>query len=573
VAISFVGSLPTVAATNGGNVTLTFTNLRDAAGVQPTLLQNDVVFAIFAWGNTADYTAPTISGWTLLDDKYSNGSTNDTNLAVYYKRMTASPDTAVTATGPGGAANSSIGVAFALRGVDTTTAIDNYVSGTHSTTGTGTGAINPLAITPASAGAWIAVVGALANPIGAALTNGGDLSATTNHYRSGTSPDTTDISVGVGLKTDWVSGAFDPAAWAGGGTRAAGDSWAAITFSVKAHTAASHVGESSLTATGSMTAAGSKTSEGAASLSALGSLASEGLVAKPGAAALSAAGSLASEGLVSKIGEAALSSVGSLTADATVIGETFEGATELQCAGSLVVAGLITKEGASSLTAAGSLVIEGIVAKDGAIALSSAAALLAGSTLSTADSATLSTSSSLSGTGLVVREGAAPLGSAATLAAATTQELQAAAAIAAVATLDVNGTIIGGTSTYEGAANLGSSVSATSTALVEKVGSAELGCAATIAADGVVPLGSGSAILSGVSGLAVLASIEASGEAALEAVAEFAASGTTGQVYATPDSRTSTAEPPARTFTALEVERNSAARRLPRTTYAAKRTA
>jgi hypothetical protein len=238
MAISFVGSLPTVAVANGGNVTLTFSNLRDAAGVQPTLAQNDVIVAVFAWGNTADYTAPTITGWALLDDKYANGSTNDTNLAVYYKKMTASPDTAVTATGPGGAANSSIGVAFAFRGVDTTTAIDTYVSGTHSTTGTGTGAINPLAITPATAGAWIAVVGALANPIGANLSNGGDLSATTNHFRTGTSPDTTDISVGFGIKTDWVSGPFDPAAWSGGGTRAAGDSWAAITFAIKAQPAA-----------------------------------------------------------------------------------------------------------------------------------------------------------------------------------------------------------------------------------------------------------------------------------------------------------------------------------------------
>jgi hypothetical protein len=233
MAISFVGSQPTVAAQNGGNVTLTFSNLRDAANVQPTLLQNDVVFAVFGFANTADFAFPTITGWTLLGEVYANGSTNDTNLGVYYKRMGASPDASVTITGPGGAANASIGTAFALRGVSQSAVIDVYVAGTHNASGTGTGAINPAAITPSASGSWIFVCGALANPIGANLTNGGDLSATTNHFRTGTSPDTNDISIGVGLKIDWASGAFDPAAWSGGGTRAAGDSWAAMTFSVK----------------------------------------------------------------------------------------------------------------------------------------------------------------------------------------------------------------------------------------------------------------------------------------------------------------------------------------------------
>jgi hypothetical protein len=364
MAISFVGSLPTVATANGGNVTLTFTNLRDAANVQPTLAQNDVVFAIFAWGNTADYTAPTISGWALLDDKYANGSTNDTNLAVYYKRMTASPDASVTATGPGGSANSSIGVAFVLRGVDTTTAIDNYVSGTHSTTGTGTGAINPLAITPASAGAWIAVAGALANPIGANLANGGDLSATTNHFRTGTSPDTTDISVGVGLKTDWASGAFDPAAWSGGGTRAAGDSWAAITFSIKALAPVTgslvvvETGADVLTGSGSIPVAGVFVVQesGGDDFTATGTVADStitgSLVAQEtGADTLAASGSIAVQGSL----VAAETGSDDFTANGTVVWPTSTGTLIAQESGGdlLVASGSVRVQGSLAVTEAG----------------------------------------------------------------------------------------------------------------------------------------------------------------------------------------------------------------------------
>jgi hypothetical protein len=534
MAISFVGSLPTVAAANGGNVTLTFSNLRDAANVQPTLVQNDVVFAIFAWGNTADYVAPTISGWTLLDDKYANGSTNDTNLAVYYKRMGAVPDTAITATGPGGSANSSVGVAFALRGVDITTVIDTYVSGTHSTTGTGTGAINPLAITPASAGAWIAVVGALANPAGATLTNGGDLSATTNHFRTGTSPDTTDISVGVGLKTDWASGAFDPAAWSGGGARAAGDSWAAITFSIKAQAAASHVGESSLTATGSMTAAGTKSSEGAASLTAVGSLAAEGTVSVPG---------------ITYQGAADLTATGSLTAGALA---TRHGAATLAGGGSVAAGGLVSKVGASALSAAGSLSAVPALFTNGASALVASGSLAGQGLLTSVGAVALIATGSLSANGIAIRTGASALSSAVSLEAAGT-------------------TTIGG-STYQGAASPEGAGSLTASGTVDKVGGAALASSGSLSADGFVPQ-VGSAILTGVSGLAAQALLEMNAEAALAATATFLAHGTTAQDTETPEARTTYASPPARDYSITDRAPGTIAPSLPRTTYAARRTA
>lgn len=233
MAVSFVGSLPTVASTNGGNVTLTFSNLRDAANAAVSLQQGDIVFAAFAWATTANYAAPAISGWTLLDDLYSNGSSFDANLALYYKVMGSTPDASITCNGPGGAANASIGVAFAFRGVNAVSPIDVYTSATHGVTGTATPRANPAAITPLTAGAWVGVVGAGACTTGTAFTNS-DLSATTNHFRTGTSPDNNDAVIGFGVKTNWASGSFDPVAWGGGAASpAAGDSWAAITFALK----------------------------------------------------------------------------------------------------------------------------------------------------------------------------------------------------------------------------------------------------------------------------------------------------------------------------------------------------
>jgi hypothetical protein len=574
MAISFVGSLPTVAAANGGNVTLTFTNLRDAANVQPTLAQNDVVFAIFAWGNTADYTAPTISGWTLLDDKYANGSTNDTNLAVYYKRMTASPDASVTATGPGGSANSSIGVAFALRGVDTTTAIDNYVSGTHSTTGTGTGAINPLAITPATAGAWIAVVGALANPIGAALTNGGDLSATTNHYRSGTSPDTTDISVGVGLKTNWVSGPFDPAAWSGGGTRAAGDSWAAITFAVKALAPvtgaliAVETGSDDFTGAGTIPVAGSFATQeaGADDFTATGTVADStvtgSLVAQEvGTDTLVASGSVVVQGLLVAV------EVGSddFTAAGTVAWPPVVGTLAAQETGTDAFVGLgsVPIAGALAATESGSDVLtgSGLVTVQGSLA------------------ATETGEDDLTASGLILVQGgmtASEVG-ADVFAASGMIPVQGTAAAVESGSDDFTGlgalAILGAFAAVETGADTFSAAGSTTGGISGSFSAVETG-SDVFTASGVIPL-SGALVASetGSDGFAGEGTVS---DPVLGPILGFMAAVETGvDVFSTrlfletPAARTTAAEPAVRSLLALDVENGSASSpRLPRTTAA-----
>jgi hypothetical protein len=246
MAISFVGSMAPVGANNGGNVTLTFTGasgLLNAAGAQATLQQGDVVVCAYASSGTADLAMSTSSsGWTELTEIYANG-TIDTNLAVYYKVMGASPDTSFVAVGPTGASNGTIAVAMAFRGCDGTP-ID--AGSLNTTDGTATSVPNPASTTPLTAGAWPVIVGAGVAGAGAAFTNPGDLSTTTNHFRSANHPETNDVAIGIGIKTDWASGAFDPGAWGGGNVNAS-NSWAAISFAIKPLAAVTHATTGALT--------------------------------------------------------------------------------------------------------------------------------------------------------------------------------------------------------------------------------------------------------------------------------------------------------------------------------------
>lgn len=235
MAISFVGSMAPVGANNGGNVTLTFTGasgLLDASGAQASLQQGDVVVCVYASSGVADAAMSTSSsGWTEVHEGYANGTSNDTNLALYYKVMGASPDTSFVAVGPTGNNNGTIATAFAFRGVDAAVLDVAFVAGSHFATGTGSTRPDAPAITPVTAGAWIVVAGAGAAAAGATYASS-DLSSTTNHFRTGNHAETIDIAIGVGIKTDWTSGAFNPAAWTGGAANA-GDSWAAIIVALK----------------------------------------------------------------------------------------------------------------------------------------------------------------------------------------------------------------------------------------------------------------------------------------------------------------------------------------------------
>lgn len=231
MAITFVGShVGTHAATTAQ--TVNFSSLLDAGGATPTLLQGDYVLVAVENASTVNRTQAqlTPSGYSALHtDDYQNDS-NDSNFQVSGKFMGATPDTSVAI--PASNATTA-GVAYAIfvfRGVNATTPMDvtPVVVG-----GINTGKADAPAITPTTPGAWIVATGGAAVAAGAVFTNAGDLSATTNHFRSATITTTTvDANVCMGIKTDWVSGAFDPTVFGGSTTTNTG-SWSAVTLALR----------------------------------------------------------------------------------------------------------------------------------------------------------------------------------------------------------------------------------------------------------------------------------------------------------------------------------------------------
>ena len=229
MAITFVGGT-TGSAQNGGNVALSLTALLDAAGATVSAATDDLVVVAYTIGAQVD-SAMSVSeaGWTEQTELYIAGTTYDSNFAVYTKVMGGTPDTTVTVVGDANASNAVTAVAMVFRGVDTTTPLDVAIQ---TATGSGTGQPNPPSITPTTAGAWIVVCGSTAASIGIVFTVPADLSATTNHFRSVTRADTNDSVTGIGIKTDWASGAFDPGVWTSG-TTVSTASWAAATLALR----------------------------------------------------------------------------------------------------------------------------------------------------------------------------------------------------------------------------------------------------------------------------------------------------------------------------------------------------
>jgi hypothetical protein len=230
VAIAFRGSA-TATATNGGNTSLSLGSLADASGSSVSVQNGDFVVIVYTVASTADRAMSESTGtWTEQTELYADGSTQDANVAVYTKFWSTGDPTSVTLVGSGQAADSTAAVCIAFSGVNTATPLDVAIQ---TATGTGTGRPNAPSITPSTAGAWIVVCGGSAHIGGVApFTNPGDLSTTTNHFRSTGANDNNDVSVGIGLKTNWTSGAFDPSQWTGGST-GAGAAWCAVSLALR----------------------------------------------------------------------------------------------------------------------------------------------------------------------------------------------------------------------------------------------------------------------------------------------------------------------------------------------------
>lgn len=225
--IQYVG---TAAATKVGTADTTIAlNSGLAGGVSSAVQDGDFVIAIFAVGSTSDLTLSITDGanpYTLIASELWADDTRDTNLRVAYKFV--SGDTSTT-FGSTGAASDNGGATrvYVFRGVDQSTPLD-----VAATTATAANSVlaNPPSITPSTPGAVIVCIGAGAHgdDAGESFTSS-DLSQFVSSNRDATN----DIVLGVGQKTDWVSGAFDCAAFTYSNSDSTSNSWAAMSIALR----------------------------------------------------------------------------------------------------------------------------------------------------------------------------------------------------------------------------------------------------------------------------------------------------------------------------------------------------
>lgn len=222
------GKIATKLGATSGNSTIAL-NSGLTGGIASSASPGDFVVAMFGTGSIADRTLAITDGttdYTLIGSELYSNDGDDTNLRVAYKFIAA--DTATT-FGPTGAAEDGGTMAVRVyRGVDPSNPLD-VAAVTASATNQSSAAVNPPAITPVTAGAWIVVFGAGSvggSPDGTYASS--DLAA----FLTATTSETQTSVGGVGHKSDWVSGEFDPAAWTGVGSNV-DYSWAAVTIALR----------------------------------------------------------------------------------------------------------------------------------------------------------------------------------------------------------------------------------------------------------------------------------------------------------------------------------------------------
>lgn len=171
----------------------------------------------------------TPSGHTALTPQYATSATYDTAHGVSYKIMGGTPDASVTIPPSTNTAWGGSYVIHVFSGVDATTPMD--VAAVYAlASSVANPKPNPPAITPTTAGAWIVAIGHAATSSAPATFGSSDLSGFLSSYGD----DSTDSEVGGGYYSSWTSGAFDPAAFTGGGGSAsANQSWAATTLALR----------------------------------------------------------------------------------------------------------------------------------------------------------------------------------------------------------------------------------------------------------------------------------------------------------------------------------------------------
>lgn len=523
-----------VGATSTSNVTFALTG-----GSDSTPQAGDLVIIGCTIASAGRTPACAISGYTAQTQINANGTTYDTSLNMSYKFMGGTPDTTFTLPSTGNNQDAQRYTVQVWRGVDATTPLDVAVV---PASGTATGRPNPGAITPATAGAKVGIIGAGAAATGASYTAPANY---TTGFLTGTTADTNDAMIGAGWRS-WTSGAEDPAAFTGGTTNAA-DSWAAFTYALRPKAIDAKVswisfqtpeavsGALAAAASGTALASGSATLAGQIALAAVGvataggsatagvavPLSSAGIATAGGSANRSAAITISAAGLAQAAGQAGLAvavqvaaaGAAAATGNATLAGQiVLATAGAAQAAGNATLAaqlaaiadGAAHASGSANLTggAGGALSATGGASASGSATLVAQIAAVAAGLATAAGSANAGAKIAAGASGTATAAGAAAAGAqvAAVGSGAATAAGNAAlrAQLAAVA---AGGSLAGGS------AALVTLFAAFASALAHSAGSATAGIGRAASAPG-------SAQASGQGTLSVFVSLAASGNSA-----------------------------------------------------------
>ncbi len=189
--VGYAGTTADVTITFGGSLT---------GGLASSASEGDLVLVYYGSGASTNI-GMSITGYTELADIYANASQYDTNFAVAYKVMGASPDSSFVI--PLGTQSSLAAGAVAVQVWRNVASIAQIVTASK----TNSVLAQPPAITPIVAGSFIVAGGAGAY----AITGVGTYSSSnlTAFISSGGSAQT-DLTVGLGYK-EWTSGTFTPA--------------------------------------------------------------------------------------------------------------------------------------------------------------------------------------------------------------------------------------------------------------------------------------------------------------------------------------------------------------------------
>jgi hypothetical protein len=184
-----------------------------------TPLENDIIVIAVTKDTILSNPTPLTSGYTYLQDQEASAVPS---RASFYKRMGSTPDTSVDLDHNANGGDAGPVVMYLVRGVDTTTAIDNTVAVAANTTGMP----DPPSFTTLTNDALRIIIGHLDDDAvtgtHASYTN----LVTLNSSAGGDGDQSTTI---MASQIDASASAEDPAAFGGGGT----DEWGAVHFALR----------------------------------------------------------------------------------------------------------------------------------------------------------------------------------------------------------------------------------------------------------------------------------------------------------------------------------------------------